>query len=67
MKRCENDEEKPILSSEGFECGFCLRRFAFKSDLDVHSNALHTKERSFECKECPKKFYHRSSLRVHIR
>ena len=69
MKRAENaEDEKPIrLSGAGHECGFCSRRFAFKSDLDVHSNALHTKERSFGCKECPKRFYHRSSLRVHIR
>ena len=69
MKRAENeeDENKPIRIGEGHECGFCSRRFAFKSDLDVHSNALHTKERSFGCKECPKRFYHRSSLRVHIR
>ena len=67
-KRCENSEDpKTILGAEGHECSFCLRRFAFKSDLEAHRNALHTRERSFGCKECPKKFYHRSSLRVHIR
>lgn len=49
-----------------YECKFCKRPFADKSNLTKHE-MTHSVEKQFECAMCNKKYAHKRSLRDHLK
>lgn len=47
-----------------FECTICLRRFAVKKDLRMHT-VIHTEDRHFQCDTCGKQFSRETTLNLH--
>lgn len=49
-----------------FMCDICNKRFAQKSQLDVHRNAVHYNQRPFSCVLCSKSFKTKGSHDAHM-
>lgn len=49
-----------------FVCDICNKRFAQKSQLDVHRNAVHYNQRPFSCVLCNKSFKTKGSHDAHM-
>lgn len=51
-----------------FKCHFpmCSKSFTHKGNLNVHTNAVHTKENVYKCTECSNEFYSKGYLNKHF-
>merc|ERR1719233_474025 len=49
-----------------FQCDFCNKLFAKKSNLIKHRR-IHTGEKPYQCEVCEKAFSQRTSLVIHMR